>query len=449
MAPQKNEPAHSTEAHLASALLEFRSAGANRTSSPQPVHLKIDQQQRQARPSAVPQSHMHTVSAQGSPNATPTVQGLGSAQRVALTLPSGSHTINPIPQGGMEGWGSKLVQLLPSPATNAAGLLSVLDVLRGGQANQSQTSIAPVHLVHQTNGLNETIDNRQRSGSFIRKEQVEAALKSKPQRGRKREDLSDMERVELTRTRNREHARTTRIRKKARYEQLIEEERCLHQFQEKAAMEKQRRSVVMQFIILREQMLTAIQHQKESSSSRLPIAISPALFQDCVENMDKFSWEVGEKTDTSVSSFDRMVEFDRDLASRIRECLGDSSLSTIQYSVSHGNEGVSLDCCDGGSVEVDVAIPQSPRVTVLRGFLRFQFAGPQATKLSSVYWSTTKNYLDREADLLNAQISHPSVVSLDPAVAAETAATEETRSSQNASDSEANSDGQFGPGMSI
>lgn len=44
----------------------------------------------------------------------------------------------------------------------------------------------------------------------VRKEKVEAALRSKPQRGRKRDDLSDKERLELTRTRNREHAKSTR-----------------------------------------------------------------------------------------------------------------------------------------------------------------------------------------------------------------------------------------------
>ena len=40
----------------------------------------------------------------------------------------------------------------------------------------------------------------------VRKDEVEAALRSKPQRGRKRENLNAEERLELTRTRNREHA---------------------------------------------------------------------------------------------------------------------------------------------------------------------------------------------------------------------------------------------------
>lgn len=44
----------------------------------------------------------------------------------------------------------------------------------------------------------------------VRPEKVEAALRSKPQRGKRREDLSETERMELTRTRNREHAKSTR-----------------------------------------------------------------------------------------------------------------------------------------------------------------------------------------------------------------------------------------------
>ena len=44
----------------------------------------------------------------------------------------------------------------------------------------------------------------------IRIGEVEAALRSKPQRGRKRENLNAEERLELTRTRNREHAKSTR-----------------------------------------------------------------------------------------------------------------------------------------------------------------------------------------------------------------------------------------------
>lgn len=48
------------------------------------------------------------------------------------------------------------------------------------------------------------------STSSVREKEIKAALTSKPQRGKKRDNLTAEERKELTKTRNREHARTTR-----------------------------------------------------------------------------------------------------------------------------------------------------------------------------------------------------------------------------------------------
>ena len=47
-------------------------------------------------------------------------------------------------------------------------------------------------------------------GEEVSIEKVEAAFRSKPQPGKKREDLNDRERLELTRARNREHAKIAR-----------------------------------------------------------------------------------------------------------------------------------------------------------------------------------------------------------------------------------------------
>lgn len=44
----------------------------------------------------------------------------------------------------------------------------------------------------------------------VRAEKIRDALNSKPQRGKKRQELNELERLELTRTRNREHAKSTR-----------------------------------------------------------------------------------------------------------------------------------------------------------------------------------------------------------------------------------------------
>jgi hypothetical protein len=56
----------------------------------------------------------------------------------------------------------------------------------------------------------------------VRKEKIDAALRSKPQRGRKRDNLSIHERLELTRTRNREHAKSTRY--------VVPSENVIHPF---------------------------------------------------------------------------------------------------------------------------------------------------------------------------------------------------------------------------
>ena len=50
----------------------------------------------------------------------------------------------------------------------------------------------------------------QEKESTVNVQKVEAALRSEPQRGKKRTNLTKEERNELTRTRNREHARNTR-----------------------------------------------------------------------------------------------------------------------------------------------------------------------------------------------------------------------------------------------
>ncbi|KAL7553988.1 hypothetical protein ACHAWF_018312 [Thalassiosira exigua] len=59
----------------------------------------------------------------------------------------------------------------------------------------------------------------------VRTNKIKDALQSKPQRGKKRDNLNDRERLELTRTRNREHARCTRMKKKARLEHLVDVEK--------------------------------------------------------------------------------------------------------------------------------------------------------------------------------------------------------------------------------
>lgn len=80
-----------------------------------------------------------------------------------------------------------------------------------GAATMGGRTLTPIAMSHQSSGISTGMNHPMEvKKDVIRKEEIEAALKSKPQRGRKRENLSGLERQELTRTRNREHAKTTR-----------------------------------------------------------------------------------------------------------------------------------------------------------------------------------------------------------------------------------------------
>lgn len=80
---------------------------------------------------------------------------------------------------------------------------------------------------------------------------IQEALQSRPQRGKKRDNLSLPERLELTRTRNREHAKSTRIRKKARHQELCDREMEWKKYRTKEMLDTARRRCVAEFVEFR------------------------------------------------------------------------------------------------------------------------------------------------------------------------------------------------------
>ena len=62
----------------------------------------------------------------------------------------------------------------------------------------------------EVNKTNKSIVGMSSMELAVRTDRIQDALNSKPQRGKKRRNLNDQERLELTRTRNREHAKCTR-----------------------------------------------------------------------------------------------------------------------------------------------------------------------------------------------------------------------------------------------
>lgn len=99
----------------------------------------------------------------------------------------------------------------------------------------------------------------------VRAEKVEAALRSKPQRGKKRDNLNGLERLELTRTRNREHAKNTRMRKKARYEELVQNETKYFELKAKQELNNNLIENVMKFIDVRTEYMNTNLGEQNSS----------------------------------------------------------------------------------------------------------------------------------------------------------------------------------------
>jgi len=58
-----------------------------------------------------------------------------------------------------------------------------------------------------------------------RTDKIRDSLNSKPHCGKKGKNLGDLERIELAQTRKRKHAKSTKTKKKARLEELIDTER--------------------------------------------------------------------------------------------------------------------------------------------------------------------------------------------------------------------------------
>lgn len=71
-------------------------------------------------------------------------------------------------------------------------------------------AVTPIAAPTSTSSSHAPPPNLSLDAADVSADKIRDALNSKPQRGKKRCNLSEVERVELTRTRNREHAKSTR-----------------------------------------------------------------------------------------------------------------------------------------------------------------------------------------------------------------------------------------------
>ena len=188
-----------------------------------------------------------------------------------------------------------------------------------------------------------------------------------------------------------------------RQEELEGKERMLQMHVDKDNLDQARRHAVIQYVECRQKMLQSLSIQLDGEVSNDDSApednedefVTEDLY-DVIHDMDNFTFNVGVMNISGhqeISSAERLRSYDLDLGTKIEGRFGNSSLALVQYLVRPGAKNVSLDGSDGGVVEIDVVLSAQPEVPLQQGFLRFQFAGPESSNLSSVHWRVTQESL--------------------------------------------------------
>lgn len=290
----------------------------------------------------------------------------------------------------------------------------------------------------------------------IRKEKIDAALKSKPQRGKKRENLSDLERIELTRTRNREHAKSTRIRKKQRYNELVECEEQLRELQKGQELTEERRRTVLNFLALRERNIRGASRTSDESAESDKTSTAGNRrkgtdeLADLIAGTARFTFEessasaqAATRQNDPAASLDRA---DKMVAKRIEDVLGASVVPLISLTV-EGSNGSSIAFNSNNTAFAEVVLSAPSRehrsYSLMTAFVRFRFEDG-APKLQSVRWSIVEDSIKKASlECLQSQSSYPSVVSLEvgPDKSAPTQAGDGTKTTPTRADN--------GPGMDI
>jgi hypothetical protein len=171
--------------------------------------------------------------------------------------------------------------------------------------------------------------NSKESYIAVDKEKVDAAFRSKPQPGKKRADLTEEERQELAKARNREHARQARcvpvldvasklarmlmsnvpcflllsflyrMRKKARHEQLLHSEEMVVKMKQAEELKNKRCQNLFRFLSIRGYMLMNLNDEASASQQIANSVACMSLLSEVVGDIDKFQFNTNVTAVTS------------------------------------------------------------------------------------------------------------------------------------------------------
>jgi hypothetical protein len=256
---------------------------------------------------------------------------------------------------------------------------------------------------------NMTMMTTKQEAEMVRREEVEKALNSKPQRGRKRGNLNEEERQELTRTRNREHAKSTRERKKHRHVELLDMERLYQVIMRQQELQGQRREAVCRFVEARQAMLQQIldnnnssQEEEEESTATSAAGVTNVV-DGLIQSRSEFRYHIrGQRGGAEIDGVTLMGLFDRSFAALLP---AQGSEASYRYD----EENIAL--TERGDAMLECSICFGSR-TIKTLHMTVSFADETA-KIISVDIAFLQEESSERPPSMGSLVSHPSVVSLD------------------------------------
>eukprot|EP00545_Synedropsis_sp_CCMP1620_P007154 CAMPEP_0119029908 /NCGR_PEP_ID=MMETSP1176-20130426/40762_1 /TAXON_ID=265551 /ORGANISM="Synedropsis recta cf, Strain CCMP1620" /LENGTH=431 /DNA_ID=CAMNT_0006986269 /DNA_START=1126 /DNA_END=2421 /DNA_ORIENTATION=- len=278
---------------------------------------------------------------------------------------------------------------------------------------------------------------KNKKGLTVRQEKINDALHSKPQRGKKRENLSVMERLELTRTRNREHAKSTRVRKKARYQELVDKEVMYDDLKSAADLDDARVDAVFSFIDSREKLLCCSATTSSTRDELVRKALDKTLHNRSTFTLDgvqqgpvppmSSASAAEQNVDDAMTKMSKLEEVIR---CKVARQFGKNAVSKLGYSVVGGRDTIAVTKSGVAMIELSVVIRNKDNnnayrngsTIIMSAMIRWNFAS-QSEKLMGMQWTTISDTLassntnnnnkSSHDDLfLGSQTCYPSVVSL-------------------------------------
>lgn len=213
-----------------------------------------------------------------------------------------------------------------------------------------------------------------------------------------------------------------RIRKKARYQELLDKEHLYDDLKARVDLEDARINAVRTFIVCRNKLLAASCSRRESDDCR--VALDNAV-------LDTSSFTFDGNGPQHADAMIRMDMLEDTIRFKVLKTFGEDAAGNLEYRLVGGTNSIAVTRAGVAVVELSIVIKGKPDhvdndVSIMSAMIRWTFAS-KSDKLTGMEWSTitdsfsqkvpafndTLKSVESAKDLLGMQTCYPSVVSLD------------------------------------